>query len=129
MLFETAALSKHKPNGYNVAKRKGCAMYSVEQIRDNVASAAARYNRTSDPRNRIKRVSLFGSFADGSATGSSDVDLLVSFQSPVVSLFTLARVLSDMEACLNVPVDVIQDPIPEGSFIEIKKVVPLYESA
>lgn len=104
-------------------------MYSVEQIRDNVASAAARYNRTSDPRNRIKRVSLFGSFADGSATGSSDVDLLVSFQSPVVSLFTLARVLSDMEACLNVPVDVIQDPIPEGSFIEIKKVVPLYESA
>lgn len=104
-------------------------MYSVEQIRESVISAADRYNQRSDPDNRIRRVSLFGSFADGRATDASDVDLLVSFQSPVVSLFTLARVLSDMEASFSVPVDVVQDPIPEGSFIEIGKVVPLYESA
>lgn len=59
----------------------------------------------------------------------SDVDLLVSFSSPVVSLFTLARALEALEQALSVPVDLVQEPMPDGSLLEIDGRVPLYEAA
>ena len=38
----------------------------------------------------IKKVTLFGSYADGSFTEESDVDLLVEFHTQAVSLFMLS---------------------------------------
>ncbi len=46
-------------------------------------------------------MALFGSYADGSATEKSDVDLLVTFRSSGVSLFTLAKALMVMERHLD----------------------------
>lgn len=38
----------------------------------------------------VKRITLFGSYADGRNTPQSDIDLLVEFNSENVSLLTIA---------------------------------------
>jgi predicted nucleotidyltransferase len=44
----------------------------------------------------VKQLGLFGSFAEGSQTDSSDVDLLVEFEHPVGwRFFTLEKYLAD----------------------------------
>ena len=53
----------------------------------------------------IKKVSLFGSYADGTADETSDVDLLVEFHTPNVSLFTLSGIKSAMEVVLTFVTD------------------------
>lgn len=103
--------------------------YTIEEIRDAVSSAANGYNASAPDDARIVGVALFGSYARGTADDDSDVDLLVSFSSPVVSLLTLARVLEAMERGLDVPVDVVQDPIPEDALLEVGERVRLYEAA
>lgn len=74
----------------------------------------------------ITRIELFGSYADGSCTPNSDVDLLVEFNTKSVSLLTLSGLKIRLEELLNTPVDVIHAPIPKDSILEIDKVVPLY---
>lgn len=103
------------------------SLFTIEQIRTEVQSAVDLYNKTAAQPDRITKISLFGSYADGCATTTSDVDLLVRFTSSIVSLFTLAKVLSCLESRLGTSVDVVQDPIPTDSLLEIKKVIPLYE--
>jgi len=66
-------------------------------IRDRVVEAVGRYNGSAGERDRIDRVSLFGSYAEGRTSASSDVDVLVAFSSPAVSLISLARALEAME--------------------------------
>lgn len=101
-------------------------LYQIDHIRDRVVEAVELYNERAEERDRIDRVSLFGSYAEGRASSSSDVDLLVAFSSPAVSLISLARALEAMEARLGVPVDLVQDPVPQGSLLTIGKAVPLY---
>ena len=74
----------------------------------------------------IKWVAYFGSYADGRATDASDLDLLIEFHNPAVSLFTLSAVKIDLEDQLKIPVDVIHGPLPKDSLIEPKKVVQVY---
>ncbi|MBQ7277789.1 MAG: nucleotidyltransferase domain-containing protein [Clostridia bacterium] len=71
----------------------------------------------------LRKVSIFGSFADGRATGESDLDLLVEFDSPAVSLIRLNALKYDLEDALGLPVDVIHAPLPESSMISVGKVV------
>lgn len=54
----------------------------------------------------VKRASLFGSFATGNATESSDIDILVEFGEGK-SLFDLIRLEMKIEEVLNRKVDVI----------------------
>lgn len=103
--------------------------YTIDEIRHAVVAAAERYNFEAEDDARIIGIALFGSYASGLATDDSDVDLLVSFSSPVVSLFTLARALEALEQALSVPVDLVQEPMPDGSLLEIDGRVPLYEAA
>ena len=103
--------------------------YTVDEIRQRVHEATEEYNRHAEADARIKRMTLFGSYADGSATDNSDVDLLVTFFSPVVGFFTLARVLDTMETHLGLPVDLVQDPLPADTLLTIRKRVPLYDAA
>ena len=103
--------------------------YTTEQIRQRVTQAATAYNRSARPDARIVRVTLFGSYADGRATDSSDVGLLVRFSAPVVSLLTLAETLETMEEALNTSVDIVQDPMPEDALPVIDNRVPIYEAA
>ena len=71
----------------------------------------------------LRKVSVFGSYADGRATVESDLDLLVEFEQPNISLFRLNALKYDLEDALGLPVDVIHAPLPENSMIKPEKVV------
>ena len=90
-------------------------MPTVDMIRDTLNEMKSTY--------ALRKVSIFGSFADGRATSQSDLDLLVEFDSPAVSLFKLNALKYDLEDALGLPVDVIHAPLPEGSMITVGKVV------
>ena len=92
---------------------------TLEQIKNSAEEIAVRYP--------VKKISLFGSFADGSANENSDVDLLVEFSSPYVSLFLLSEIKIELESILNADVDLIHAPIEEGSILNIDEVVDIYE--
>ena len=71
----------------------------------------------------LRKVSIFGSYADGRATEKSDLDLLVEFKYPSVSLIKLNSLKYDLEDALGLPVDVIHAPLPGSSMIRPEKVV------
>ncbi len=79
------------------------------------------------PKYPIKKISLFGSYADGNASEQSDIDLLIEFLSPNVSLFVLCSIKDEIESKLNKQVDLIHAPIDENSLIQINRVVDIYE--
>lgn len=93
-------------------------MLTIEQIIKACETVAGEYP--------ITRMELFGSYANGTNTPQSDVDILVEFKTRSVSLITLSGLKLRLEELLNTPVDVIHSPIPKGSILEIDKVVPLY---
>lgn len=95
-------------------------MLSQNQIREALVKTASKYP--------IKSVSLFGSYADGNANEDSDIDLLVEFLTPTVSLFMLSELKFDVECELKKTVDLIHLPIPQNAVIKINKVVTLYEN-
>jgi predicted nucleotidyltransferase len=61
---------------------------------------------TVSPRDRIRRVSLFGRHARGEAHAGSDIDLLIEF-SPPVAYFDLLRVQQELEQRLGTCVDLV----------------------
>jgi len=74
----------------------------------------------------VKKASYFGSYAEGRQTEASDLDLLIEFRQPAVSLLTLSAIKGDLEDMLHVPVDVIHAPLPENALIEVGKQVHVY---
>ena len=93
-------------------------MLTHEEIRSAVTKTAELHP--------IKKASYFGSYADGKATSNSDLDLLVEFDRPRVSLFLLSAIKLDLEDQLKIPVDVIHAPLPKDALIHPQKVVPVY---
>ena len=71
----------------------------------------------------LRTVDIFGSYAEGRATAQSDLDLLVEFETPSVSLIQLNALKYDLEDALGLPVDVIHGPLPADSMIKARKVV------
>ena len=92
-------------------------MLTIEEIKKTVAEIAPKYN--------LKKVILFGSRANGTATENSDVDLLVEFPKGS-TLFTVASLKIRLEEIWNLEVDVIATPIPETSILIIEKEIELY---
>ena len=93
-------------------------MLTVQQIIDGVRIAAHEYP--------LRKVELFGSYADGKNTPQSDVDLLVEFTQPRVSLLTISALKFRMEELLGTAVDIIHGPLPEESMLEVNRRIPLY---
>ena len=93
-------------------------MLDLPQIAAGVAAAAKEYP--------IVKAELFGSYAAGRSSPDSDVDLLVEFSSPQVSLLTLNSLKYKLEELLETDVDLIHGPLPEGSMIEIGRRISLY---
>ena len=96
-------------------------MKNIEQIKDLIAQIAPEYN--------IKRVNLFGSYAEGTATNRSDIDLLVEYhQTP--SLLKHLGFKNRMEDELKKHVDVLRYPINRNHLyyknFKIGKEIPLY---
>lgn len=94
-------------------------MLSLDKIAREVGEAAADFP--------VKKISLFGSQANGTATVGSDVDLLVEFTSAAVSLLTLSALRQQIEESLGVSVDLVHAPLPEGSLLDIGRTVTVYE--
>ena len=95
-------------------------MLTVEQIADSVSVVSREYP--------LRKVELFGSYASGKNTPQSDVDLLVEFSNPRVSLLTLSALKYRMEELLGSDVDIVHGPLPEGSMLELDRRIPLYEA-
>ena len=93
-------------------------MLTVQQIADGVGIASQEYP--------LRKVELFGSYASGSNTPQSDVDLLVEFSMPRVSLLTLSALKLRMEELLGTQVDIVHGPLPEDSMLEVGRRVSLY---
>ena len=73
----------------------------------------------------IRRITLFGSRADGTNREDSDVDLIIEFSAPI-TLMTISRLRCELEELLGLGVDIIHGPIQPTDMIEIGKVVELY---
>ena len=93
-------------------------MLTIQQIADGVHVASQEYP--------LRRVELFGSYASGKNTAQSDVDLLVEFTQPRVSLLTISALKYRMEELLGTEVDIVHGPLPQDSMLEIDRRVPLY---
>ena len=93
-------------------------MLTIGDIQHNVAQIAPLYE--------IKKVSLFGSYAKGTQTEGSDIDLLVEFKSRPISIYRIAGVKLKMEELTGKEVDVIVSPVPPNALIEIDKEVLIY---
>jgi len=82
--------------------------------------------RKAAPKYKIYNAYYFGSYAKGTQTDESDLDLLVDFDSQSVSLFTVARLATDLEEALHIEVDVLKLPLPKETHLQIEKVVKCY---
>ncbi len=94
-------------------------MLTLTQIKDSITEVVNKYP--------VKKLSIFGSYADGSATEGSDLDMLIEFSSTEVSLFLLSEIKDEIQSKLNREIDLIHAPIDEGALIKIDRVVDIYE--
>ena len=93
-------------------------MLTIEEIRKTVEKIAPKY--------KIKKVTLFGSRATKNYRENSDVDLIVEFETKIISLFTLAGLMNELEEKFGVGVDIIHGPLEKDSILEIKKEITIY---
>jgi len=79
--------------------------------------------------NDIKSVQLFGSYADGTATNDSDIDILVEYHQPP-TLLNYLGFQEQLQNELGIKVDILKYPIDSRKLIfpnfKIKKIIPLY---
>ncbi len=95
-------------------------MTSIESIRSAVHQAAALYP--------VKRVELFGSYANGSAKEHSDADFLVEFNESPVSLLKLFGFQETLSELLHMDVDVVEIPLAANSDLKVERTVRMYGS-
>ena len=95
-------------------------MLTIQQIARGVSVASQEFP--------LRSVELFGSYASGKNRPDSDVDLLVEFAQPRVSLLTLNALKYRMEELLGVEVDIVHGPLSRESLLEIDRRVLLYGS-
>ena len=93
-------------------------MLTLQQIAAGVSVASRDYP--------LRTVELFGSYASGKNTAQSDVDLLVEFMQPRVSLLTINAMKYRLEELLGTDVDSVHGPLPADSMLEIDRRSPLY---
>ena len=95
--------------------------YTLQEIREIVSKLAKQYG--------VKRIYLFGSYARGDTTDSSDIDLRIDKGN--IKGLQLAGLLLDLEDSLGMQVDLIPTTSLDQQFLDsIKKdEVLLYEAS
>lgn len=93
-------------------------MKSMDAIRSAVSEAAMHYP--------VKRVDLFGSYANGLAKEDSDVDFLVEFSESPISLFKISGFQATLAELLQMNVNVVEAPLAPDSLLHIDRTVRVY---
>lgn len=93
---------------------------TTDKIREGVCIVSKEYP--------IKKVSLFGSYAEGNSNEDSDVDLLIEFSVPHVSLLDISGIKLRLQDIFGKNVDVVHAPLEDNAMIEIGKELALYEA-
>ena len=93
-------------------------MPTFDMIQQAVNIAAAQYP--------VKRVELFGSYANGTADENSDVDFLVEFSENPTSLIHICGFREVLSELLNLDVDIVKLPRKPGDGLTIDRTVTLY---
>jgi predicted nucleotidyltransferase len=84
--------------------------YTIEDIRRIVSPIAREYG--------VKRIALFGSYARGEATPSSDIDFHLIDTGGLWGYFKLCGFRQDLEDCLGVNVDVLTTGAMDQEILE-----------
>lgn len=92
-------------------------MLTIEEIKKVIAKIAPEYN--------LKRVTLFGSRANGNFREDSDIDLIVDFPKGT-GLLKHISLQHKLEDIFGLNVDVISRGGLKNSFLEIEKEVEIY---
>ena len=74
--------------------------------RNNVVNIISQFKAENLIRYGIKKIGIFGSAALDSGGPTSDVDVVVELEKP--DMFCLIGIKQDLEALLNVPVDIVR---------------------
>ena len=69
---------------------------------------------------------MFGSYANGQSTAASDVDIIMEFSTPQVSLLMLNDIRYRLEELLQTKVDLVHGPLPADGLLEIDRRITLY---
>ena len=93
-------------------------MPTLDMIQQAVCTAAAQYP--------VKRVELFGSFANGTADENSDVDFLVEFSENPTSLVHLCGFRETLSELLKLDVDIVKLPRKANDGLMISRTVNMY---
>ena len=93
-------------------------MLTLEMIRQAVRQAAAEYP--------VKRVELFGSYANGTADADSDVDILVEFSENPTLLLHICGLRETLSELLQTDVDIVKLPRRHDDGLTIDRTVHLY---
>ena len=94
-------------------------MLTIDAIKHEVEPLARKYN--------VVSVDLFGSYAVGKATETSDADFLVKFGVPVPSIFAVMGLKEELAMALNTAVDIVTLPLVKPEMINIREVKNIYE--
>lgn len=98
-------------------------MYNIcmanTELKNFINKISSKYN--------LKKVILFGSRANGTNREDSDIDLMVEYNTPTVSIFTTVGLMQEIQEKFNVPVDIIRYPLKNrGINLRIDKEEVLY---
>ena len=83
-------------------------VYTIEQLKDKISPLARRYG--------VESVSVFGSYARGTARPDSDVDLKIE-KGDLRSLFQLCGFRLAVEDALRVSVDLVTSESSDRNFL------------
>lgn len=92
-------------------------MLTIDDIKKTVAEIAPKYN--------LKRVTLFGSRANGNFRDDSDVDLIVDFPKGT-TLLNHISLKHNLEDIFGLNVDVVSRGALKDSILEIEKEIEIY---
>ncbi|MBR1455440.1 MAG: nucleotidyltransferase domain-containing protein [Lachnospiraceae bacterium] len=89
------------------------------ELKDFINSISQKYD--------LKKVILFGSRARGIYKYDSDIDLLVEYNTPTVSILKTVGLMQEIENKFNLSVDIVRYPIKNrGIELRIDAEVPIY---
>jgi predicted nucleotidyltransferase len=88
-------------------------MLTVETIREKALPIAHKY--------QVKRLLLFGSYANGNANADSDADFLVEFTLPEPSIFAVMGLREELSRSLGKPVDVVTLPLQRPEYLRFER--------